>query len=138
MLDKLREEVNRRPALGWAIAGVLMLIMGGLLYFRLGSGGDPYAPERMTEEVTIKFTDTDDEITMPRGRMEQELRYRVGQLDAAHGIINPKTNQPTGFLFNKNEWDETVKRLNAEKEQAAQRSRTGTPSSATAAPAGKK
>jgi len=137
MLEKLREAVNRRPALGWAIAGVLLLVMGALLYFRLGGGGDPYAPERMTEEVTIKFTDTDDEITMPRGRMEQELRYRVGQLDPTRGIINPKTNQPTGFLFNKGEWDETVKRLNIEKEQASQRS-SGARGPADAAPAGKK
>ncbi len=121
MLDGLREQLNKRPALGWGVAGVLLVVMGAVMWWRLSGGGDPYAPERMTEEVTIKFTDTGDEITMPRGRMEQELRYRTGQIDPSQGIINPKTNQPTGFLFSKSDWDKTVERLNEEKKLAAAR-----------------
>ena len=53
---------------------------------------------------------------MPRGRFEKELRMRGGDLDPSKGLINPKTNQPTGFLFDKKEWEETVARLKGERD----------------------
>lgn len=114
-MDRIRDFMNRSPWLGWVFAAV-MLGVSVLLYMRMSGSGDTYSPERMTEDVTIRFSDTGDEITMPRGRFEKELRMRGGAIDPSKGIINPKTNEPTGFLFNKAEWDETVARLNTERE----------------------
>lgn len=111
----LRDEINKRPWLGWACAAAL-LGLSAYLFWRLSGGTDPYDPSRITEEVTIKFTDTGEEITMPRGRLERELRYRQGKLDPTKGIVNPKTGQPTGFLFSKSDWESTISRLNEEKD----------------------
>lgn len=118
----IRELINSRPWLGWAIAGIL-LVAGVWMYFHLGGQSDPYSQERLTEEVTIRFMDTGDEITMLRGRMEKELRSRSGQIDGNQGIVNPKTSQPTGFPIDKRGWEEAIKRINTEKVEAAQISR---------------
>lgn len=114
-MANIRVFINERPWLGWALAGVL-LVLSVVLYFQLGNRSDPYSQERLTESVTIKFIDTNEEITMARGRMERELRYRTGQIDSTKGITNPKTGQPTGFPLR--DWEETIKRINYEKEEA--------------------
>ena len=114
----IREFINKSPWMGWAFAA---LLLGATVFFFLRSrsgGSDPYSPARMTEMVTIRFTDTDDEITMPRGTMDKELRRQGDKLDPTKGITNPKTGKPTGFLFDKEEWDAMIARINKEKEEA--------------------
>ncbi len=116
MIARLRELLNKSPWLGWAVA----VALGGVavfLYTHRSSSESPYSPDRMREMVTIRFTDTDDEISMSRGQMDKELRRRGEKLDPTQGIINPKTGKPTGFLFNKSEWEEMIARINAEKEE---------------------
>lgn len=120
MLGTLRDQMNKKPWIGWAVAGVILLT-SALFFWRSRGGNDPYSPDRITELVTIKFTDTGEEITMRRGRMELELRGRKGTLDSTTGITNPKTGAPTGFLYNKDDWEATCKRLNDENERAAQK-----------------
>ncbi|CAG0958478.1 hypothetical protein PHYC_00597 [Phycisphaerales bacterium] len=116
MLTRVRQFVNEKPWIGWLVAGLLLL--GSVFYFlRTQRGTDPYSPDRMTEMVTIRFTDTNDEIEMSRGHMDRELRRRGDKIDPSQGIINPKTGQPTGFLFNKSEWEEMIARINREKEE---------------------
>lgn len=116
MLASIREFINKKPWIGWIVAG--LLLVGSVLYFlRTQRGTDPYSPDRMTEMVTIRFTDTNEEIEMTRGQMDKELRRRGDKIDPAQGIINPKTGQPTGFLFNKSEWEQMIARINREKEQ---------------------
>lgn len=117
-MNRIRDFMNRSPWLGWVFAAV-MLGVSVAIFLKLDGSGDTYSPERMTEDVTIRFSDTGDEITMPRGRFEKELRMRGSAIDPSKGIVNPKTNEPTGFLFNKAEWDETVARLNSEREGVA-------------------
>jgi hypothetical protein len=115
MLSRLREFFNKTPWAGWAVAG-LLLATSAFLLVRGQKSSDPYNPERMREMVTIRFADTGDEVTMPRGAMDKELRRQGDKLDPSKGLINPKTGQPTGFLFDKEEWDAMVTRINAEKE----------------------
>lgn len=116
MMDRLRDMMNKSPWVGWATAGVLLL--GSIFMFvRGGRGSDPYSPDRMKESVTIKFTDTGDEITMTRGQLDREMRRSADKLDAGKGIINPKTGQPTGFPFDKDEWDQMISRINEEKQE---------------------
>ncbi|QQS09657.1 MAG: hypothetical protein IPK69_03280 [Phycisphaerales bacterium] len=114
----LRETLQNKPWIGYAIAGVL-LVVSVVLAVRSFKDSDPYSPSNTTEIVTIRYTDTNEEVSMPRGRFEKMLAETVGRIDPSKGIINPKTNQPTGFLVSKSEWEETVKRMNAEKEAAA-------------------
>ena len=113
----VRDLINKKPWMGWTLAGVLFALMV-FMFIRSGKSESPYSPERMTEMVTIRFSDTGDEMTMPRGRVDKMLRERGNKLDANEGITNPKTGKPTGFIFNKKEWDEMIARINSEKEAA--------------------
>jgi hypothetical protein len=118
MLAGIRETMNKKPWIGWVVA-LFLLGVAVFFFFRSRSAGaDPYSPARMTEMVTIRFTDTDDEITIPRGRLDKELRRQGEHLDPSQGYINPKTGKPTGFLFDKKEWDDMIARINKEKEEA--------------------
>ncbi|MDX2130931.1 MAG: hypothetical protein SFY69_02630 [Planctomycetota bacterium] len=114
MFNKIRDLLDKAPWLGWVFAAVLLAV--SVVIYQRGQGGtDPYSPERMRETVTIRFTDTEDEIEMTRGQMDKELRQRGASLNPNEGIINPKTGKPTGFLFNKAEWEQMITRINAEK-----------------------
>lgn len=114
----MRETMNEKPWLGWIVAALLFVVAAFFAWRSLSSGGDMYSADRMTEIVTIKFTDTDDTIEMPRGRLIKQLLEQGGTLDPGKGLINPKTQQPTGFLFNKSEWDRMISELNADRAAA--------------------
>ncbi len=113
-MQNIRDFVNKSPWVGWIVAG-LILVVAAFLFFRRPSGESPYSPERMREKVSIKFTDTGDIIEMTRGDLDRMLRRRGESVDASQGINNPKTNLPTGFLYDKDEWDAMVARINTEK-----------------------
>ena len=116
-MPSVRELLNKAPWAGWAVAGVLLLA-AVFLFIRGQRSNDPYSPDRMQEMVTIRYSDTGDEVTMPRGRMDKQLRDQGATLDPSKGLINPKTGQPTGFLFDKEEWEGMIARINAEKAEA--------------------
>lgn len=113
-----REIIENKPWLGWGVAGILGVVAVVVLMRSFG-GGDPYSVDTLTQDVTIKCTETGETWTMPRGRMEKELRLRAGLIDAGQGLANPSTGRPTGFPFDDKGWRSTVERLNAEKKAAA-------------------
>lgn len=121
-MDRLREFLQRSPWAGWLFAG-LILAASMVVYLSRTTSDDPYNADRMREMVTIKFTDTGDVIEMPRGRLDKELRGRGDTLDPTKGIINPKTGEPTGFLYNKREWETMIERINAEKKEIREETR---------------
>lgn len=118
MIGKIREYMAKSPWVGWLVA---LLVFGAavFIYFRRSGGAETYSVDTMTQMVTIKFTDTGEEVQIPRGRFEVQLRDRSGLIDKSQGMINPKTGAATGFLYNKSEWERTVERLNKEKVDAA-------------------
>ncbi len=120
----MRDLLRKNPWIGWTLCGVLFLACGFLWWDR-SRGGSPFSPERMQEMVSIKYTDTGEVATMPRGRFEKLLREGGTKLDPSKGLINPKTGQPTGFLFNQKEWDESIARVNS----AIDRARANLPES---------
>jgi hypothetical protein len=116
-MNRIRQFLNSKPWLGWVLA-VVFLALSAVLYYRISGKGETYSVEHMSEIVTLKCSETGDEWTMTRGAMELQLRNRTGTIDPSQGIINPKTGRATGFPFRKSEWEETVSRLNREKEEA--------------------
>lgn len=133
MFDSFRAWLSKSPWAGWLVA-LIMLGCAITIYMRTRTSTDPYSTDRMTETVTIKFTDTGEVVKMPRGRMEVQLRDRVGLVDPTQGIQNPSTQQFTGVLVNQEDWEDTVKRINLEKEAAmAKRGVPLSPPSASAA-----
>jgi hypothetical protein len=136
MLGSVREFLNKSPWIGWALA--LVLLGASTFFFIRGRRNpDPYSPDNMKQMVTIRFTDTEDEMTIPLGRLDKELRQRGDHLDPTVGYINPKTNKPTGFLVAKKQWDEIIERINKEKEEAKKNPNSSAFSPAPP-PAGKK
>lgn len=114
----LREFLNARPWIGWAFSGVLLVVCAYILYARMNPAGDEYSGDRMMQMVTIKYTDTGKEEQMPRGRLIKMLLDQGGAIDMTKGIINPETKAPTGFIYDKAEWEALVKQLNADREEA--------------------
>jgi hypothetical protein len=110
----VRDFIQKRPWLGWGVA-IVVLAFAIWNTLRGPSGGSVYSPESMREMVTIKFTDTGDEIEIPRGRLDKELRGRGSTVDPAQGLTNPKTGQPTGFPYDKRDWQGMIERINKEK-----------------------
>ena len=116
-MNTIRELLAKNPWIGWIFAA-MVLGLAVFIYMKRSGSDDPYSPDRMVELVTIKFVDTGDEIQIPRGRLDKELRGRGGSLNPEEGIINPKTGKPTGFPFDKDEWSEWIARINQEKTEA--------------------
>ncbi|MFN9972478.1 MAG: hypothetical protein ACK58T_21570, partial [Phycisphaerae bacterium] len=79
----------------------------------------------LSQEVTVRFMDTGDEIKLSRGEFEKQLRMVSGNLTKDTGIPNPKTGKPTGVLVATREWEETVDRINAERDWAKENSPFG-------------
>jgi hypothetical protein len=117
----LRETLNSKPWIGWAVAGAMILVAGWFAYRSMMMGsGDRFAVESMRETVTIKYTDTGDTEEIHRGRLiKRLLAEQKGRVDPAKGLINPKTGQPSGFLFDQREWDEMMKELEIQNPQGA-------------------
>ena len=82
------------PWIGWIVA-LVILAVAVWVYMRRSGASDTYSVESMTEMVTIKYTDTGEEVQMPRGRFEILLRDRQGLIDKTTGVINPATGAAT-------------------------------------------
>ncbi|MBC7771088.1 MAG: hypothetical protein H7210_01205 [Pyrinomonadaceae bacterium] len=115
MIEKIRNFINGKPWLGWALASVI-LIGAIVMYYSLSGGGGKYASSRMAEQVLIRCTETGDEWTMTRGLLEKSLRGRGDTVDGSVGLINPKTGKATGFPIDSS-WKEMITRINKEKEE---------------------
>jgi hypothetical protein len=116
MLRRIKDMLDRSPRTGWLLA-LMFLVAGVLLFVRLRASPGTYSYERMTQDVRVRCAETGEEWIVKRGRMESELLRRQGQINAAEGLTNPKTGKATGFPIN--EWQETIDRLNGEKEALA-------------------
>ena len=110
----IRNRLRQSPALGWGVAGVLLVVAVYLAYRSFGSGANPYSFDSRTEDIVIRDRETGEEWTMKRGRMEAMLWER-GKIDPTVGIPNPKTGKPTGFP--KSDWESTIERI--QRDQAA-------------------
>jgi len=125
-LNAIRQYLNKHPAAGWGVAAVLLLLVGWSVLRMRSANDNPYSLNRTTEMVVIKCRETGDEWTMPRGRMEQMLWDRPAPIDPSQGLPNPKTGKLTGFP--KSDWEQTVERISAEREDMAmKRSRKAPP-----------
>lgn len=119
-MNRLRELLRQYPWAGWAVAGVLLLVAAFFAW--RGRGAGPYSLDRMTADLTIRCAETGEEWTVPRGRVEAELRQRAGLIDTGQGLVNPKTGRATGFPVAR-EWNDMVQRVNADKQAMLSRTR---------------
>lgn len=118
-MSSIRDQLNARPWLGWAFAGVVV-VASVVTFIRMRSSDDGVmSGDALTEEVTIRYTDTGETVSMLRGRLTRELLGKDGRLDPSQGIRNPKTGELSGVLVNDKQWQKLVAEINALKEDAA-------------------
>lgn len=122
-MGKLRE-IFSNGSIGWVVAGIAILL-GLWVFVRSLTARDTYDLAKLSERVTIRYSDTGDEESMTRGELEEKIRQLGRTLKADEGLPNPKTGKPTGVLVATREWNETVQRLNAEREWAKSQSPFG-------------
>lgn len=109
----MRSFLKERPMLGWVVAGALMLVAAFMLY-RQFTGGQV---QELSQQVTIRDSETGDTWELTRGAMEKELYMRPLPIDPNEGLLNPKTGKRTGFPVG--DWKETVTRINEERTAAS-------------------
>ncbi|MCC6320337.1 MAG: hypothetical protein IT438_02745 [Phycisphaerales bacterium] len=114
----LRQALEKRPMLGWALAAVLMLVAAVFVY-RHFTGGETL---ELSRTVTIRCSETGATWEMTRGAMEKELYMRPLPLKPDEGLINPETGKRTGFPVD--DWKETLERITADRD-AFSKSRGG-------------
>jgi len=113
----LRATLNEKPIIGRTIA--LVAVVGAIFFgLRSSSNKSPDSIERRSQTVTIRDTETGDEWTMNRGQFERLLLLSEGTIDPGSGIPSKfSEGRLTGVLVDKDDWTETVNRINAMKEQ---------------------
>lgn len=122
MLDALRERMNKSPWIGWAIAG-LLLVVAAWVIVRGGRSSDPYSTDQLGEIVTLVCRETGEEFKLTRGEMERQLMHRPLPIDPEQGLANPKTGTMT--LFPKSEWHSTIERITADRTAMRESRRRG-------------
>ncbi|MFG0313091.1 MAG: hypothetical protein ACF8LL_02730 [Phycisphaerales bacterium] len=111
----LRETLNEKPIIGRSLA-VIAIFCAAYFMFRALNRTEPDSLERRSEMVTIRDTETGDEWEMNRGQFERLLLLQQGDIDPSSGIPSKFSDgKPVGVLVDKDDWEETVKRINAMK-----------------------
>lgn len=113
----LRETMSEKPWIAWVISGVC-LATAAFVLIRPTARSAPDTVERLSGNVVIRCTESGEEWEMNRGQFEQMLLTANGLIDPEAGIPSKfAEGRPTGVLVNKDEWQETVARINAMKKQ---------------------
>lgn len=113
----LRDTLQEKPLIAWTVSGVC-LIVAAVVIIRGGKDSAPDSLERRSQTVTIRCTETGNEWQMNRGQFERLLLTSNGLIDPDAGIPSEfAEGRLTGVLIDKNDWTETVERINAMKRQ---------------------
>lgn len=113
----IRDTLNEHPMIARS-AAVIAVCAAAFFAYRAGSNNAPDSVERRSESVTIRDTETGDEWQMNRGQFERLLMTSDGMIDINGGIPSEFSDgRKTGVLVDKSDWEETVTRINALKEQ---------------------
>lgn len=109
----VREALNQKPWIAWTVSGVCLVLTAFFFMRSLGNNA-PDSIERLSQTITIRCTETGNEWEMNRGRFERMLLQQHGLIDPDKGIPSEFADgRLTGVLVSKNEWTETVERINA-------------------------
>lgn len=108
----MRRLIEEKPWIGWAVAGLLMLV-GAFLVARpllSGSGG----PQALADHVIIIYEDTGEEGKVGFGSLQRILLQEAARqpLNPAEGLTNPKTGKKTGFPKDRDMWQKLVTNAN--------------------------
>ncbi|GAB5496021.1 MAG: hypothetical protein Phyf2KO_11010 [Phycisphaerales bacterium] len=102
----------------------LVVILAGIYVVKMVTGAEPGSAASLTQDVTIRCSETGNEWTISRGRLEQALYTRPGMLDPDEGLVNSETGKATGFpKSRKRDWDDVIARINAEKQAIMEKNR---------------
>lgn len=117
-MDELKRLVGERKWLVYTATGVAVLFLafwGYRLTFR--SGDSFMTTDSLAEDLTVKFPDTGESITMARGDVVRQLLERPGSgpLPPETRIGHPKTGKQTGIVGSESSWKKFIDSVNVER-----------------------
>ena len=122
----IRSVMTDNPKIGWGLALVFFLIAGVVIFSRLNSSGPPDSVERLSQDVTLRCTETGTEWTMNRGQFELQLLTYQGELSEDGMFPSPYAEgRPVAILVDRKDWAETVERIRAARETYGGKRRSG-------------
>jgi hypothetical protein len=111
----LRQALNERPILGWAVAAAVAVVALAMFIRNLGGG----ETQELSQEVTLRCSETGKEIKMPRGAVEKQLMMRPYPVNPDEGLPNPDTGKLT--MFPVDDWKNMVSGVNASRKPLAEK-----------------
>lgn len=115
-MANIRGLLANNPKVGWGVAVVCFIAAVTVLFVRLQSAGPADSQARLSQNVTLRCTETGEEWTMNRGQFELSLLTYTGVLSEDGMFPSPHAEgRLTAVLIDKADWKETVGRINAEK-----------------------
>lgn len=108
----IRQFLEKRPALGWGIASILLVIAAVAVGRSVVQNRRP----ALAEEITIRCVETGKEWKLPRGVVEKQLIMRPYPLSPDEGLPNPDTGKLTGFPVD--DWKRMVEGINSDRKAA--------------------
>lgn len=115
-MASIRGLLSDNPKVGWGVAAVCFTAAVAVLFVRLQGAGPADSVARLSQDVTLRCTETGEEWTMNRGQFELSLLTYSGELSEDGMFPSPHAEgRLTAVLVDKADWKETVERINAEK-----------------------
>lgn len=119
----LREWLQDRPAIGYALVGIVVLVALTVAYMQVMR---PSESQELGQFITIKDSETGETWQFPLGAIERDLHGRDLPINPKEGLPNPTTGKRTGFP--EKDWEKMIQRVLAERQQGmAERQQTPAP-----------
>jgi len=106
----IRETLDEKPWIGWAVVGVLALVG---VWFIARNFVAPDPANVLAQDIVLRYEDTGDEQTVNRGQFQTLLIQLAnkGELKVDEGMTNPKTGKKTGFPVDRAYWNKIVPQI---------------------------
>jgi hypothetical protein len=117
-MDELKRLFEERKWLVYTAGGVLALFLCFWGYRVVFGGSESLmTTDSLAEELSVKFSDTGESVTMARGDVVRQLLERPGStpLPPETRVGHPKTGKQTGMVGSESSWKKFLDQINVER-----------------------
>lgn len=113
-MGAIREWIQDRPAVGYGVVGLIVVVAIGIAMTRLAR---PTEVEELGQFITLKDSETGETWKVPLGAIERNLHGRELPIDPKEGMPNPNTGKRNGFP--EKDWEKIIARVVAERKASS-------------------